>query len=105
LNDNEIAVSLANFPLLGVGDFCVPAATAGSLLACVCALYIAAARRLVTRIVDGNVGGKTAQSLFTPDEIINHHRRFSTLTANIRERRGRRVDMRVPLFRDTNTLE
>jgi len=78
LEKDEIAVSLANFPLLGVGDFCTPSAKAG---------------------------GPTAQSLFTPDEMINHHPRFSTLTANIRERRGHRVDMRVPLFKDSETAD
>jgi len=47
--------------------------------------------------------GPVAHSLFTPDDIIHPHFRFSTLTANIRERRGSRVEINVPLYRDTNT--
>lgn len=47
--------------------------------------------------------GKASRSLFVPDEIINPHVRFPTLTANIRERRGRKVNMNVPLFFDEKT--
>jgi hypothetical protein len=50
-------------------------------------------------------GGPASQSLFTSDATINHHPRFSTLTANIRERRTEKVDMRVPLYHDTATAE
>lgn len=47
--------------------------------------------------------GPASRSLFLPDEIINKHVRFPTLTANIRERRGQKVDINIPLFKDTNT--
>ncbi|ORY82690.1 glutamate-cysteine ligase-domain-containing protein [Protomyces lactucae-debilis] len=47
--------------------------------------------------------GPASRSLFVPDEIINPHARFPTLTANIRERRGRKVAMNVPIFYDENT--
>ena len=73
--------------------------------------------------------GPIAQSLFLPDEIINPHTRFgyggspcparaaplavlqcpdahqlvSTLTANIRKRRGSNVEIQVPLFEDEHT--
>lgn len=47
--------------------------------------------------------GHASRSLFVPDEIINPHVRFPTLTANIRERRGRKVNMNVPIFYDENT--
>ncbi|KAL7752335.1 glutamate--cysteine ligase [Sorochytrium milnesiophthora] len=43
------------------------------------------------------------RSLFIPDEAINPHPRFRTLTANIRERRGQKVAINMPIFRDTNT--
>ncbi len=36
---------------------------------------------------------------------INPHPRFATLTGNIRRRRGDKVDIRVPLFRDARTPE
>lgn len=50
--------------------------------------------------VDHNSASK---SLFLPDELINRHVRFPTLTANIRRRRGAKVAINVPLYRDTNT--
>ena len=33
------------------------------------------------------------------------HPRFATLTANIRKRRGRKVNIKVPLYIDTHTDE
>jgi glutamate--cysteine ligase catalytic subunit len=38
-----------------------------------------------------------------PDEIANPHIRFPTLAANIRARRGRKVELNVPVFKDKNT--
>lgn len=46
-----------------------------------------------------------SQSEFIPDSIINPHPRFAALTTNIRSRRGSKVDIQVPLFRDANTPE
>lgn len=48
-------------------------------------------------------GGEKLRSQFVPDEIANPHIRFPTLAANIRARRGRKVQVNVPVFRDTNT--
>merc|ERR1719272_1212127 len=47
--------------------------------------------------------GPIAQSRFVPDELINPHPRFGTLTANIRKRRGRNVKIMAPLFKDKYT--
>ncbi|KAE8557269.1 glutamate--cysteine ligase [Talaromyces marneffei ATCC 18224] len=47
--------------------------------------------------------GPALRSQFVPDEIANPHIRFPTLAANIRSRRGRKVEINVPVFRDTNT--
>ncbi|XP_055025770.1 glutamate--cysteine ligase catalytic subunit isoform X2 [Misgurnus anguillicaudatus] len=44
-----------------------------------------------------------SKSLFFPDEAINSHPRFSTLTRNIRHRRGEKVVINVPVFKDKNT--
>lgn len=60
---------MTNFPLFGVGDFTSPSA---------------------------EPGGPTAQSEFVPDTVINPHPRFAALTANIRERRGRKVSSPKP---------
>ncbi|XP_077093762.1 glutamate--cysteine ligase catalytic subunit-like [Siphateles boraxobius] len=44
-----------------------------------------------------------SKSLFFPDEAINRHPRFSTMTRNIRHRRGEKVAINVPIFKDKNT--
>ncbi|CAM9584264.1 unnamed protein product, partial [Phaeothamnion confervicola] len=78
LRPNEIAPTVTNFPLLGVGQCTeLPAPTAGPV----------------------------ARSEYLSDAVINPHPRFAALTCNIRERRGSKVDIRVPLFRDAQTPE
>lgn len=47
--------------------------------------------------------GERLRSQFVPDEVVNPHIRFPTLAANIRARRGRKVEINVPIFRDINT--
>eukprot|EP01096_Ripella_sp_DP13-Kostka_P007805 TRINITY_DN2879_c0_g1_i1.p1 TRINITY_DN2879_c0_g1~~TRINITY_DN2879_c0_g1_i1.p1 ORF type:complete len:719 (-),score=276.59 TRINITY_DN2879_c0_g1_i1:225-2120(-) len=81
LQENEFIFLLTSFPMLGVGSYSTPAPDAswkpGS--------------DFYTR------------SLFIQDQIINHHPRFRFLSANIRERRGKTVDINIPLFHDHNT--
>eukprot|EP01089_Gocevia_fonbrunei_P018523 TRINITY_DN6281_c0_g1_i1.p1 TRINITY_DN6281_c0_g1~~TRINITY_DN6281_c0_g1_i1.p1 ORF type:complete len:361 (-),score=54.18 TRINITY_DN6281_c0_g1_i1:22-1104(-) len=74
---NEHVLSISSFPLLGVGTFSNPG-------------Y--------------KPNGPVALSDYTPDEIITPHKRFSTLTQNIRTRRGSKVDIQVPVFKDKNTI-
>ena len=46
------------------------------------------------------------RSLFWPDEATYlGHPRFKTLTRNIRERRGEKVAINVPIFKDSNTRD
>ena len=66
LEPGEIYVTLTNFPRLGCPNFTDPP-------------------------MAPSPEGQVAKSLFFPDEAINHHPRFATLTANIRERRGSKV--------------
>ncbi|OQD76988.1 hypothetical protein PENDEC_c003G01264 [Penicillium decumbens] len=47
--------------------------------------------------------GPALRSQFVPDEIANPHIRFPTLAANIRSRRGRKVELNVPVYKDVNT--
>jgi hypothetical protein len=75
-----------------------------------CAPTISAPFMLGAQGDDGTVprtstGGPQTESLYIGDAIINPHPRFGTLTANIRQRRGSKVNIRVPLFRDVNTPE
>ncbi|CEP63629.1 glutamate--cysteine ligase LALA0_S08e06986g [Lachancea lanzarotensis] len=44
-----------------------------------------------------------SRSLYLPDQVINRHARFPTLTANIRTRRGEKVCINVPMFQDEHT--
>jgi len=80
LREDEVAPTFSTFPLLGaLGDD-------GS-------------------VPPTKVGGAVTLSDYIGDGIINPHPRFGTLSANIRQRRGEKVNIRVPLFRDTNTPE
>lgn len=53
---------------------------------------------------DYPLNGDKLRSQFLPDEIANPHIRFPTLAANIRSRRGRKVEINVPVFRDEKTI-
>lgn len=77
MEPNEYPLTLTTFPRLGTrDDFIVP-------------YYPPSGERL--------------RSQFLPDEIANPHIRFPTLAANIRSRRGRKVEINVPVFRDDQT--
>src|SRR5579859_1177246 len=76
MKDTEIPITITSFPRLGCPNFTDP---------------------------PFSPSGPAARSLFVPDEIINTHPRFRTLTANIRSRRGRKVAINVPIFHDTHT--
>jgi glutamate--cysteine ligase catalytic subunit len=78
LNPNEYMCTLTAFPLMGVNHFTEP---------------------------NYPIHGSIADSDYIPDQMIGAHPRFATLTQNIRSRRGRRIDIRVPLFQDKNTVE
>ncbi|KDN42501.1 putative gamma-glutamylcysteine synthetase [Tilletiaria anomala UBC 951] len=78
LKPNELPITITSFPRLGTNDvpFTEP---------------------------HYEPHGRASQSLFLPDEVINPHVRFPTLTANIRKRRGEKVAINMPIFHDINT--
>ncbi|CAG9782921.1 unnamed protein product [Diatraea saccharalis] len=79
LKDGEVIMSITNFPRLGCPEFTSP-------------VHHPTPKSGVTR------------SLYFPDEaIFPGHPRFKTLTDNIRMRRGEKVAINIPVFRDTNT--
>lgn len=78
LNPNEIAPTVTNFFLLGTENSIENPQEFSSI---------------------------DSESVYVPDYIINPHPRFAALTRNIRQRRGQKVDIRVPLFKDTYTPE
>lgn len=74
--DNEFPITLTTFPMLGD-------------------------RKSITPYFPPS--GPKLRSQFVPDEIANPHIRFPTLAANIRLRRGRKVELNVPVFHDEKT--
>jgi len=79
LDENEQIFSITSFPRLGCADFCIPTA-------------------------EPNPENSASRSLFFPDEAIYpEHPRFATLTRNIRQRRGEKVAINIPVFKDAKT--
>lgn len=79
MTQDEMPLSLTAFPRLGCGPFTDPIAVATP--------------------TEG-----ASRSLFFPDQAIYPgHPRFKTLTRNIRQRRGEKVAINVPVFKDVNT--
>ncbi|KZF19653.1 putative glutamate-cysteine ligase Gcs1 [Xylona heveae TC161] len=77
MHGNEFPVTLTTFPRLGTKD------------------------EFITPYFPPS--GPKLRSQFLPDEIANPHIRFPTLAANIRARRGRKVEVNVPIYRDEKT--
>nr|XP_003706896.1 PREDICTED: glutamate--cysteine ligase catalytic subunit isoform X1 [Megachile rotundata] len=78
LRPNEVLMSLTNFPRTGAPDFTDPP----------------------TKPTPDSGASK---SLFFPDEAIYPgHPRFKTLTRNIRKRRGEKVAINIPIYKDKN---
>ncbi|EER00419.1 Glutamate--cysteine ligase catalytic subunit, putative [Perkinsus marinus ATCC 50983] len=48
--------------------------------------------------------GPTAESILVPDEVITPHVRFQTLTKSVRARKGAKVAIAPPLYKDVNTV-
>jgi len=80
LKDNEFPITITSYPRLGVTDtpFTVPEAWS-------------------------EADSDASRSLFVGQGVTNPHARFPTLTGNIRSRRGAKVEINVPIFKDTNT--
>ncbi|KAJ8787609.1 hypothetical protein J1605_022924 [Eschrichtius robustus] len=72
LGENQALCTITSFPRLGCPGFTLP------------------------EFKPNPVEGGASKSLFFPDEAINKHPRFSTLTRNIRHRRGEKVVINVP---------
>lgn len=81
LDKNEAVMSITSFPRLGCPKFSVPPFD-----------------------VTPEDPDSAAQSLFFPDDVIfSGHPRFKNLTRNIRKRRGGKVCINVPIYKDIQT--
>ncbi|KAB0804942.1 hypothetical protein PPYR_01912 [Photinus pyralis] len=78
LKPGEVILSMTNFPRLGCRDFTDPETTP-------------------------TPSEGATRSLFFPDDAIFPHPRFKNLSRNIRERRGEKVCVNLPVYRDVNT--
>ncbi|KAI9145449.1 glutamate-cysteine ligase-domain-containing protein [Paraphysoderma sedebokerense] len=89
LKTNECLLSITTFPRLGSleGEFLNPNVNMND----------------DPSIGHGGKHVEATRSLFIPDEAINPHPRFRTLAANIRERRGHKVSINMPIYKDVNT--
>ncbi|CAG4963101.1 unnamed protein product [Parnassius apollo] len=79
LNSGEVIMSITNFPRLGCPNFTSPP-------------YKPNPKK-----------GVTLSHYFPDEAIFPGHPRFKTLTSNIRKRRGEKVAINLPIFRDVNT--
>jgi glutamate--cysteine ligase catalytic subunit len=77
LHEDEMLATICAFPLMGVGQFTSP---------------------------DASPNGPNMSSKWVPDSCTSHYPRFQTLTRNIRERRGEKIDIRVPIYIDKKTF-
>jgi len=109
LGDNDIVVSITAFPTLGAPDFLYPNYYRPNPDP----KLISLSPELFKNIDDtkyreqfsleeilNNMKPSCSQSLFIPDQAITDHARFPTLTANIRKRRGSKVAINLPIYRD-----
>ncbi|KAG8198502.1 hypothetical protein JTE90_017368 [Oedothorax gibbosus] len=79
LGKDESLLCLTSFPRLGCAEFTDPPTKT-------------------------NPKNSALRSIFFPDDVVfGGHPRFITLSRNIRERRGKKVVINVPIFRDKNT--
>ncbi|XP_070533498.1 glutamate--cysteine ligase catalytic subunit-like [Ptychodera flava] len=80
ITENDSPLSVTSFPRLGCPNFTTPS--------------------YQPTITEAGV----SRSLYFPDEAINGtHPRFKTLTRNIRSRKGEKIAINIPIFKDKNT--
>lgn len=81
LPDDVAVMTTSNFPRLGASNFTWPN----------------------YKPQPNNINNSSG-SVFIPDEVICPiYARYHLLTRNIRQRRGQKIDIRIPIFKDKNT--
>jgi len=111
LKPNDIVVSITAFPTLGAPDFLYPNCYRPHPDPKLISLSPEHFKNLnddiskyesqlpLEDILD-NMKPSCSQSLYIPDQAITDHARFPTLTANIRQRRGSKVAINLPIYKD-----
>ena len=87
--DNLALLSMPSYPALGDGKY-----------------FDSSTKEIRDIDIDVNPSENNvvSRSAYTHDELTNSHNRFSALIKNIRDRRGKKVEIKVPIFVDENTL-
>ena len=98
IGQNKI-LSLANFPLLGVGNYFLEQ----DYLKLINNEEEKDEKEEIKLLLEQIKTNPYSKSIYTSDMIINRHPRFAGLTKNIRTRRGSKVEIKVPIFKDINT--
>ena len=98
IGQNKI-LSLANFPLLGVGNYFIEQ----DYLKLINNEEEKDEKEEIKLFLEKIKTNPYSKSIYTSDMIINRHPRFAGLTKNIRTRRGSKVEIKVPIFKDINT--
>lgn len=80
LGENEFAITMTNYPLLGVNNF----------------YYSNIKSPFINQY---------SESDYIPDNTINKHIRFRTLTENIKKRRKNKVYIELPVYPDNYTMD
>ena len=99
---NNIFLSLGSYPLLGVGNYFINEDISDDEEEEEYKQNEKYKKNRLKFIEDIN-NNNLSKSDYLTDKIINKHPRFGNLTRNIRLRRGEKVEIKIPIYKDKNT--
>ena len=106
LNDkygNNKVLSLGSYPLLGVGNYYINEENNIEEENLDEEDEAEKTKKAKLEFYEDIENNNLSQSNYLNDKIINRHPRFGNLTRNIRMRRGEKVDIKIPIYKDKNT--
>ena len=98
---NNIFLSLGSYPLLGVGNYYMNEDISDDEIEEYEEKEKIKKDRL--KFIEDINNNNLSKSNYLSDKIINRHPRFGNLTKNIRLRRGEKVEIKIPIYKDKNT--
>ena len=98
---NNIFLSLGSYPLLGVGNYYMNEDISDDEIEEYEEKEKIKKDRL--KFIEDINNNNLSKSNYLSDKIINRHPRFGNLTRNIRLRRGEKVEIKIPIYKDKNT--
>ena len=106
LNDkygNNIFLSLGSYPLLGVGNYFINGDISDDEEEEEEFNKNEKYKENRLKFIEDINNNNLSKSDYLTDKIINRHPRFGNLTRNIRLRRGGKVEIKIPIYKDKNT--